>query len=71
MFDLQSTLDSSAAAIEALRREFPLVKILAIAVDVTDAELVQTAVVRAAGELSSIDILLCFAGLDRCLFGSR
>lgn len=67
LFDLQSTLDSSAAAIDALRQEFPVAKLITMAVDVTDAEVVQAAVTKAAGELSCIDILLCFAGIVSCI----
>jgi len=66
LFDLQSTLETSAKAIESLQRDFPRSTISTKAVDVTDEALVTSAVTEVAGELPSIDMLLCFAGIVGC-----
>lgn len=66
LFDLPSTLQSSAQVIEALQTDFPSSTISAAAVDVTDATLVSTAFTTAATSMGSLDILLCFAGIVGC-----
>ncbi|KAG9947540.1 NAD(P)-binding protein, partial [Aureobasidium melanogenum] len=66
LFDLQSTFDTSAEAIDALQNEFPSSKVRIEPVDVTDAENVYRAFAAVAAR-GSIDILLCFAGVVGCL----
>lgn len=67
LFDLQSTLGTSSTAIKALESDFPTSKILTEVVDVTDNAAVSAAVQRCREDLSSIDILLCFAGIVGCV----
>ncbi|KEQ99925.1 hypothetical protein AUEXF2481DRAFT_1393 [Aureobasidium subglaciale EXF-2481] len=67
LFDLFSTLQSSAAAIESLQTDFPTSTISTKPVDVTDEELVSLAFSSAAAEMGSLDILLCFAGVVGCI----
>ncbi|KAI9759565.1 MAG: DNA-binding transcription factor yap1 [Chaenotheca gracillima] len=59
---------TATSAIESLRSEFPSAKVLALNVDITDAEQVESVVGRAAAELPgrSVDMLLCFAGIVGC-----
>lgn len=49
--------------VEALRSEYPSAKIIIKAVDVRDAQAIDTAVTQTAEELGSVDMLLCFAGV--------
>ncbi|KEQ82065.1 NAD(P)-binding protein [Aureobasidium pullulans EXF-150] len=67
LFDLPSTLQSSAQAIESLRTDFPSSTISTAPVDVTDATLVSSAFSSAAAAMGSLDILLCFAGIVGCI----
>lgn len=67
LFDLPSTLRSSAAAIESLQTDFPTSTISTKSVDVTDEELVSLAFSSAAAQMGSLDILLCFAGVVGCI----
>lgn len=64
LFDLHPS--HATAEIFALRTDFPHATILTESVNVTDAAQVQMAVDRAAQELGSIDILICFAGVVGC-----
>ncbi|KAK6000680.1 hypothetical protein QM012_003405 [Aureobasidium pullulans] len=66
LFDLQSTFETSSSAIQTLQTDFPSAKITIEPVDVTDAENVTRAFAAAASQ-SSIDILLCFAGVVGCI----
>ncbi|KAH0275467.1 NAD(P)-binding protein, partial [Aureobasidium melanogenum] len=66
LFDLQSTFDTSAEAIDALQNDFPSSKVRIEPVDVTDAENVNRAFAAVAAR-GSIDVLLCFAGVVGCL----
>ena len=52
--------------INLLRKDFPNTPVLAIKVNVTNAEQLQNAVELVAGELGSVDILCCFAGVVGC-----
>ncbi|KAF8155861.1 hypothetical protein B0H34DRAFT_798958 [Crassisporium funariophilum] len=65
IFDLASALGQSAAALQTLRWDFPLRKILQSVVDVTDEKNVHEGVQVAVAALGSVDILLCFAGIAR------
>lgn len=69
LLDLPSTLTSSTAAIEELKRDFPNVNIFTVPVDVTDEAQVALAMSRAVQGFvgSSIDILCCFAGVVGCV----
>ena len=67
LLDLPATLDSSSAAINILRKDFPSRDIHAISVDITSADVVQTAFASAHSLLGSIDILCCFAGIVGCV----
>jgi NAD(P)-dependent dehydrogenase (short-subunit alcohol dehydrogenase family) len=69
LLDLPSTLASSAAAIEALRRDFPRAAVFTVPTDVTDEGQVAAAMGRAADGLAGrrIDILCCFAGVVGCV----
>lgn len=64
LFDLDPSHANTEIA--ALRTDFPLATILAEAVNVTDAAQVQVAVDRAAQELGSVEVLICFAGVVGC-----
>jgi sorbose reductase len=52
--------------IDGLQAEFPSAKIRSRKVDITDGEAVVEAVIATAGELGSVDMLLCFAGVVGC-----
>ncbi|KAF2149327.1 NAD(P)-binding protein [Myriangium duriaei CBS 260.36] len=67
IFDLQSTLDTSSTAIDALKADFPAANIITLTVDVTDAVAVDQAVEDCTSKLSSINTLLCFAGIVGCV----
>ncbi|OBW64034.1 MAG: Uncharacterized protein AUREO_059000 [Aureobasidium pullulans] len=67
LFDLPSTLQSSAQAILSLQTDFPSSTISTAPVDVTDATLVSSAFSSAAAAMGSLDILLCFAGIVGCI----
>lgn len=64
LFDLNP--QQSAAAIDALIKDFPDAKIITKKVDVRDAESIGTAVKETAEELGSVDVLCCFAGVVGC-----
>ncbi|KAF2098412.1 NAD(P)-binding protein [Rhizodiscina lignyota] len=64
LLDVNAVQASDAAA--DLRKEFPEAKIIAKAVDVTNAESVATAFGESAEELGGIDMLCCFAGVVGC-----
>ncbi|KAJ9620112.1 hypothetical protein H2203_007876 [Taxawa tesnikishii (nom. ined.)] len=66
LFDLATTITSSATALDALRTDFPAARISTLAVDVTDDTAVSTAFASTAASLGSIDMLLCFAGIVGC-----
>ncbi|KAG2168134.1 hypothetical protein JADG_007873 [Aureobasidium aubasidani] len=67
LFDLPSTLQSSAQAIQSLQTDFPSSTISTAPVDVTDTTLVSSAFSSAAAAMGSLDILLCFAGIVGCI----
>lgn len=67
LWDLESTLRSSQAAIAALAAEHPGTRVFGIAVDVTDAESVQEGVNSTVSTLGSLDHLFCFAGIVGCV----
>ena len=67
IFDLESTLKTSAEAIKSLEKDFPSATVLAVAVDVTNATVVKEAFAAAAKTLGSVDLLLCFAGVVGCV----
>ena len=56
----------ATAEIDALRSDFPSSTILPVKVDVTNAEQLQSSVEWVVGELGSVDILCCFAGVVGC-----
>ncbi|KAF2804561.1 oxidoreductase-like protein [Mytilinidion resinicola] len=64
LFDLN--LQQAADPIAALRTDFPDAKIITKKVDVRDAESIGAAVNETAGQLGSVDILCCFAGVVGC-----
>lgn len=66
LFDLPSTLTSSASSIDTLRHDFPAAKIQTHPVDVTDPASVTTAVLDSAKAMGALDILLNFAGVVGC-----
>lgn len=61
-------LDPSHAQddIDSLKTDFPNAKILALKVDVTNADQLQSTVELVAEELGSVDIMCCFAGVVGC-----
>lgn len=63
LFDLATSLLSSAQAIEGLKRDFPNAKVFTEELDVTDENNVREAVSRCHSAMGSVDILLCFAGI--------
>lgn len=67
LLDLTSTLHSSAASIDVLKRDFPEIQIHTIPVDVTSATAVAEAFNTAKELMSTIDILCCFAGIVGCV----
>lgn len=67
IFDLQSTIRASADALQAIKDDFSQSRILITAVDVTDAEAVDAAFTMVAGEIGTVDTLLCFAGIVGCV----
>jgi sorbose reductase len=66
LFDMPTTLSTSAPAITTLQSDFPSATINILPVDVTDALTVNTAISTAATTMGSVDILLCFAGIVAC-----
>ncbi len=64
LFDLEHA--KSTREIEALKADFPGAKVLCVKVDVTNAEQLESAVRLTVGELGSVDILCCFAGVVGC-----
>jgi len=64
LFDLHPS--HAQAEIDSLRKDFPDAPILALKVNVTDAEQLQNAVALVARELGSVDIMCCFAGVVGC-----
>jgi sorbose reductase len=69
LLDLPSTLASSAAAIEELKRDFPNAHTFTVPIDVTDEAQVALAMSRAVEGFAGhgIDILCCFAGVVGCV----
>lgn len=65
IFDVNAA--QSERHLVSLRERFPKRSILCFQVDVTDDVAVQEAVDVAAGELGSIDHLLCFSGIVGCV----
>lgn len=63
IFDMADSISSSQASIASLADEFPNAAVLAMVVDVTDENIVEAAVVEAAGKFGTVDMLLCFAGI--------
>ncbi len=61
LLDLDST--HAQDEITSLQRDFSSVKILAINVDVTNADQLQSAVALVVRELGSVDIMCCFASI--------
>jgi len=66
IWDLESTLRASQAAITALASEFPKTRIFGISVDVTSSSDIDEAVTSTIQTLGSIDHLFCFAGIVGC-----
>jgi sorbose reductase len=64
IFDVNPTLIKSAVI--ELQADFPIAKIAAKIVDITDEGAVADAVAEASRTLGSLDILLCFAGVVGC-----
>lgn len=67
LWDLESTLRSSQAAITSLAADFPNSRVFSISVDVTDATSVQEGVSSTVSTLGSLDHLFCFAGIVGCV----
>jgi sorbose reductase len=73
LLDLDSTLKSSASAIDELKRDFPDAKVQTVEVDVRDEGKVAEAMKAAhagflhPGGTRRIDILCCFAGVVGCV----
>lgn len=67
LFDLPTTLQTSAAGIDSLKADFPNAGIHTKAVDVTNYEQVQEAFVAVAEKVKTIDMLVCFAGIVGCV----
>lgn len=64
IFDINPALIKSAVI--ELQADFPVAKITAKVVDITDEGAVTDAVAEASHTLGSVDILLCFAGVVGC-----
>lgn len=64
---LDLNVPASQKALEELRNEFPLAKIEARTVDVTNEEAVANAIAETVEALGSVNILLCFAGIVGCM----
>ena len=64
LFDLDPT--HSQVEIDELRKDFPETPILAIKINVTNAEQLQNAVEVVARELGCVTIMCCFAGVVGC-----
>jgi len=64
LFDLDPS--HAQAEIDSLRKDFPDAPILALKVNVTNAEQLHNAVALVARELGSVDIMCCFAGVVGC-----
>jgi NAD(P)-dependent dehydrogenase (short-subunit alcohol dehydrogenase family) len=68
LFDLPGAIEKGKNAIEALRTDFPLAKIIAQACDVTDETGVIAATKTAKEQLGGdLNILCCFAGMVGCV----
>nr|POE75453.1 nadp-dependent mannitol dehydrogenase [Quercus suber] len=67
IWDLESTLRSSLAAITTLAQDFSQARVFSIAVDVTDASSVSEAVAASVQHLGSVEHLFCFAGIVGCV----
>lgn len=63
---MNPSIASSETLINSLRDEFPASKVLVLVVDVTDEQMIESAVEQTGQEFGSIDILLCFAGVVGC-----
>lgn len=63
IFDLLPSIRSAERSVESLRADFPAARILALEIDITDAEKVVAAVDEAVKKLGSVDMLLSFAGI--------
>ncbi len=64
IFDINPA--QSQASLDEMKAQFPLAKIAATKVDITDDIAVHEAVVECARVLGSVDMLLCFAGIVGC-----
>ncbi|KAL6714313.1 hypothetical protein ACLMJK_007736 [Lecanora helva] len=64
LFDLDP--GHAESEIESLRKDFPETPILAVKVNVTDAEQLQNAVDMVAQQLGCVTIMCCFAGVVGC-----
>jgi sorbose reductase len=67
LWDLESTLRSSLATINALAADFPSTRVFSIAVDVTSGSSVQEGLESTVSTLGSVDHLFCFAGIVGCV----
>lgn len=69
LLDLPSTFENveSKAAIVALKKDFPQVKIVTEPSDVTDSEGLTAAVQKVRDQLGPLNILVCFAGIVSCV----
>lgn len=67
LFDLSTTLESSAKDIQALKSSFPNTLIRTLAVDVTSPSDVNQAFEQASSEMGGISTLCCFAGIVKCM----
>lgn len=67
LFDLPSTLASSAKAITTLQTDFPDRRITTQECNVTDPASVETAFATTAAKLGPISTLCCFAGIVGCV----
>jgi NAD(P)-dependent dehydrogenase (short-subunit alcohol dehydrogenase family) len=67
LLDLPSAVQKVDAEVNALRRDFPLGKIITRQCDVTDAPGMQDVVGNVRYELGDLDILCCFAGIVNCV----
>ena len=67
LWDLESTLRSSQAAILKLAQDFPNSRVFSISVDVTNPEEIAEAVTAVVQTLGSLEHLFCFAGIVGCV----
>ena len=63
IFDLAAAFESSNAALQALRDEFPSVELMEEVIDVSKENEVNEAVAKVSRTLGTVDVLLCFAGI--------